>query len=201
MKKIFKRDLGSDQLDDLNWSPETRNDSINKVFHYVSDHARSAMDWYLAKKKGVRFWARFLRIWAIIFTTLAGIIPLLSQIYKAHPQIAIDPAWATVALALAVTFIGLDTFFGFSKSWMRFITAHIKIKALYEEFQLNWQMKQAQFKGETPSDEQTIALLETCREFLDEVNQIITEEAEEWRRDFQSALEKIDESTKRLKSN
>ncbi len=201
MKQDFTHDLSSIQFEHLDWSQKKRNESIQKIYQYVSTHAKVALDWYLIKKKSVRFWARFLRIWTIILTTFAGVIPLLSQIYKANPKLKIDPAWATIALVFAIMFIGLDTFFGFSKSWMRFITAHIKIKAFYEEFQLNWQISQARLKGEPPSDQQTIELLEFCKEFLSEINQIITEEAEEWKRNFQSALKKIDESTKSLKSN
>ncbi len=199
MAKTPKRDLHSVRLENLDWSSEKRMESVEKVYRYVTDHALSAMDWYLSKKNTKRRWARFLRVWAIIFTALAGLLPVLSQIYNKGSKVAIDPAWATVLLLIAVTFVGLDHFFGFSNSWMRFISAELKIKTNYESFQLNWQIKLAALEGETPSAEQAVELLNMCRDFLETINNILLEEMEEWKRDFKAALKKIDAETRNIR--
>ena len=114
-------------------------------------------------------------------------------------KVAIDPAWATVLLLIAVTFVGLDHFFGFSNSWMRFISAELKIKTNYESFQLNWQIKLAALEGETPSAEQAVELLNMCRDFLETINNILLEEMEEWKRNFKAALKKIDAETRNIR--
>jgi hypothetical protein len=46
--------------------------------------------------------ARFLRFGAIAATTVAGLIPLMAEISGANGQPQISPAWASVALVLAV---------------------------------------------------------------------------------------------------
>ena len=196
MSKTFKKELQSQPIAELDWTPEKRLESIAKVYRYVCQHAEQAMQWYLVKKNAKRKWARVLRFWSIVIAALAALIPLLAQIYQGHAKIHIDPVWASVALFVAATLVALDHFFGFSSSWMRFITAEVKIKTKYEEFQMDWQIKFAALKGEPPNDAQTIELLQACKEFLVSVNDIIIEEMEEWKRDFKAALKRIDEQIK-----
>ncbi len=198
MEKTFKKDLQSVQLGNLDWTPEKRMESLKSVYQYVTDHAVSAMHWYLIKKNNKRFWARFLRVWAIILTALAGLIPVLSQLYTKGGKAIIHPAWATVFLLIAATFLALDRFFGFTNSWIRFISAELKIKTHYEDFQLSWQIKLVALEGKVPSIEQTIELLNFCREFLNKVNDILLEEMEEWKQNFKAALKKIDAETKNV---
>ncbi len=198
MGKTFKKDLQSVQLGNLDWTPEKRMESLKSVYQYVSDHAVSAMHWYLTKKKNKRFWARFLRVWAIILTALAGLLPVLSQLYTKGGKAIIHPAWATVLLIIAATFIALDRFFGFTNSWIRFISAEIKIKTRHEYFQLSWQIKLDSLEGKIPSVEQTNELLKFCIDFLYEVNEIIIEEMEEWKQNFETAIKKIDAELKNL---
>jgi len=195
----FKRDLPSFPLENLDWAPEKRRESVEKIFQYVSAHALQAMRWYLIKKNSKRFWARFLRVGAILLTALAGLLPLLAQIYQNNPKISIEPAWASVALLIAATFVGLDHFFGFSNSWMRFITAALRIKTEYEAFQLDWQMQLISSDGQTLSEEQTLTLLNVCKKFLQTVNEIVVDEMEQWRQHFKAVLKKIDAQAVSLK--
>jgi hypothetical protein len=193
---IMSKELKSELIGDLDWSPENRQESIQRIYRYVCNHAEQAINWYLIKKNAKRRWARILRLWAIIFAAAAALVPLLAQIYQNHARFHVDPVWASVALFIAATLVGLDRFFGFSSSWMRFITAELKIKTKYEAFQMDWQIKLAALKGEHPNDQQTNDLLESCKAFLISVNEIIVEEMEEWKRDFKSALKKIDAEIK-----
>jgi len=203
MQQNNSRDLNSEfLLAELDWSPEKRDESIRVVYRFVVEHARTAIRWYLRRNARVRSCAKCLRIGAIFLTMIAGLIPLLIQMYPKLKifSVTIGPAWASVALVIAATFVAFDSFFGYSRSWMRFITAVIKIKSLLEEFEISWQTKLAGFHEHPINDEHTLELLGACQYFLTEVNRIIIEETEQWKQDFQSALKKIDESTKQVKS-
>ncbi len=203
MQQNNPRDLNSEfLLAELDWSPEKRDESIRVVYQFVVGHAQKAIRWYLRKNAWVRRCAKCLRIGAILLTMIAGIIPLLIQMYPKLKifSVTIGPAWASIALVIAATFVAFDSFFGYSRSWMRFITALIKIKALLEEFEISWQTKLASLHERPIDDEHTLELLGACQHFLTEVNRIIIEETEQWKQDFQSALRKIDESTKQVKS-
>ena len=146
------KDLVAGSLEDLSWAPDERMSSLEKVFKYVSGEAQQAIVWYLRKKDPKRKGARFLRFGAIIATTMAGLIPLLAEIFKVNGQPQISPAWASVALILAVALIGLDRFFGFSTAWMRFLTTEIQIRTALQAFQLDWEIQKAAWKEPVPTE-------------------------------------------------
>jgi len=141
-----------------------------------------------------------LRVLVIVFTSAAGLIPLLSQMITTNGHALIAPAWATVLLVASVTFLALDKFFGFSSSWMRFIVTEMKIRTLLQEFQLNWEIEKS--AGASSSDDKSLAiLLNMCKQFLADLNDIIKNEVEQWRKDFQSAIQYIDDRTSELNNN
>ena len=53
---------------------------------------------------------------AIVLITIAGILPVLSQISEQSWDFTIAPAWATIVLGVAVSLVALDRFFGFSSA-------------------------------------------------------------------------------------
>jgi len=153
MAKTRDNDLDTGLLEKLSWTPDERMDSLEKVFRHVSGEAYHAIVWYLDKKRPKRIGARALRLGAIVGTTVAGIMPLLAQIYTINGQPRIALAWSSVALVLAVALIGLDRFFGLSSAWMRFLTTEIQIRNTLQTFQLDWEIQRAIWKGMPPTDE------------------------------------------------
>ena len=184
-------------LDDLDWSQDNRNESFKKIHKYITDEAGNAINWYLDKKRGKRIGARCMRICAIISTTIAGIIPLLSQIYNKNNMFAVDPAWASIALIFSAAFIVLDKFFGFSSSWIRFIMAESELKKTLQEYIFDWQMKMSELKGNVPDDAQLKDLLNISKEYLEKINDIINNEIKQWKSEFQSIIKQMEEKTKK----
>lgn len=196
MPRHQSRDLQYRPLEDLSWTPEQRVVSLDRVFDYVSTEAQQAISWYLNKKRSKRIWAQLLRLGAILATTVAGIIPLLAEIFVSEGRSVISPAWASVALILAVALVGLDRFFGFSSAWMRFLTTELKIRNALQLFQMDWEMQKASWKSPDPTDEQTQDMLAQCKTFLGQVNALLENEMAAWVREFQTALKQIDEAAK-----
>ena len=176
--------------------PNDRVSSIEKVFKYVSGEAQRAIVWYLNKKDPKRKGARFLRFGAIVATTMAGLIPLLAEIFKVNGQPQVSPAWASVALVLAVALIGLDRFFGFSTAWMRFLTTEMQIRTALQAFQLDWEIHRAAWKGTAPTDEQLQEMLARCKAFLGQVNTFLEHEMAAWIQEFQASLQQIDDTAR-----
>jgi SMODS and SLOG-associating 2TM effector domain 2 len=166
------------------------------VFKFVSDEAQRAIAWYLSKKEPKRRGARWLRLLAIVATTVAGLIPLLAQIFTTNGKPHIAPGWASVALVCAVACIGLDRFFGFSSAWMRFLATELQIRNALQAFQLDWEMHKATRQGASPTDEQVQEMLARCKAFLVQVNTYVEQEMAAWMKEFQAVPQQIDDSTR-----
>lgn len=187
-----KKDLKNNPLPDLKWDEANRDASLDKFYQYVCTEANKAIAWYLDRKASKRIGARTTRLTAILLTSGVAIIPLLASIY---PE-CINPVWASVALALAATCILLDRFFGFSSAWMRFLTTEMKIKNLLQSFQFDWQIWRAERNDKNLNKEQLIQGLQMCKEFIEDVNEIVAEEMKTWQSEFQSMLKEIDQAAK-----
>jgi hypothetical protein len=131
-----------------------------------------------------------------VATTVAGIIPLLAQLSTSNGQPQIAPAWASVALVLAVALVGLDRFLGLSSAWMRFLTTEIQIRNTLQAFQLDWEIQRATWKGAAPSDEQVQEMLGQCKAFLVQVNALLEQEMAAWIQELQTALRQLDDAAK-----
>jgi hypothetical protein len=196
MTKSKIKDLEFLIMEGLSWTSDDRAISLEKVFKHVSGEAQRAISWYLSKKKSKRIWARILRLTAIVATTVAGLIPLLSQISISNRTLIISPAWASVALVVAVALVGLDKFFGFSSAWIRFLTTEMQIRNTLQAFQIDWEIQKATLKGAEPSDDQVQDMLARCKTFLIQINVILENEMAAWKQEFQAALKQIDDAAK-----
>ncbi len=196
MSKNQNNNLRLGTLEDLSWAPGEQTESLEKVFKYVSNEAQKAVDWYLSRKESKRIGARTLRGAVIVATTVAGIIPLISQIYVSNGEPYVSPAWASVALILAGAFILLDRFFGFSSAWMRFLTTEMRIRNALQAFQMDWEIQRASLKGAEPNDDQVQEMLSSCKTFLTQINAFIAEEMAAWRQEFQTALKQVDDAAR-----
>ena len=190
---ISQNNKSLSKIGNLDWSTENRLDSVQVIYDSVIGMAKDAAEWYRIKKKWVRRWARFLRLSAIVITTFAALVPMLSNIISYHNK-PLDPVWASIALAISAALIVMDRFFFFSASWMRFITSELKIDALLQDFQLDWEIQKAALEGKMPEDAQVQEQLQKSKTLLKNVNEIITKESEQWKNDFSNALKQIDKN-------
>lgn len=109
---------------------------------------------------------------------------------------AIEPVWASIVLGVAAALVVLDRFFGFTTSWIRYISAELHLRQILDEFRFDWEAEVASWKSVTPSDEQVQKALARCRAFATQVNGIVREETNLWVAEFQDTLKQLDESVK-----
>jgi len=109
-----REDLQAREWKRLDWSArEQTNASLSWLFAYAINEAESAMNWYRSAKGPKKRGARRIRLLAVCIATIAGVLPLLSQIVGAQ---VIPPALASIALAIGVALVALDRHFGFSRA-------------------------------------------------------------------------------------
>ncbi|MBS0423652.1 MAG: SLATT domain-containing protein [Proteobacteria bacterium] len=131
------------------------------MYQRAEKHALDAIEWYLLSKRQKKFWAQQLRLGTIGLTALAGLLPIISEIF----QSTLSPAWASVALGAAGVVLAVDKFCGYSTAWMRFIAAEHQIRQSLHEFQMDYELEQAGWDNAQPGVEQTQAILTAARRF------------------------------------
>jgi hypothetical protein len=177
---------------ELFWDDENRRQSLEVVYKRAENHALSAIDWYLHAKGSKKNCAQFLRLGTIASSAIAGLLPLLSQIYQ-NQLSSLSPAWTTIALGVAGVLMAIDKFFGCSNAWMRFIATEHRIRQALHEFQMDYDMEQSKWEGNLPNSEQAQVVLGRCKTFISQVDTIILQETNEWLVEFQNAITQKEE--------
>ena len=181
--------LGSEEL---HWDDDHRRQSLNIVYKRAEDHALSAINWYLLAKRSKKNCAQSLRIGMIGSSAIAGLLPLLSQIYQQQLS-SLSPAWTTIALGLAGVLMAVDKYFGCSTAWMRYIATEHRIRQSLHEFQMDYDMEQSKWTDNLPDSEQAQTMLGICKQFISNVDTIILQETNEWLVEFQNAVKQKNE--------
>ncbi|MDD5319642.1 MAG: DUF4231 domain-containing protein [Methylococcales bacterium] len=196
VKPIRQNKPGSDlqpaMSSELFWDEEHRRQSLEVVYKRAENHALSAIDWYLHAKRSKKNCAQFLRLGTIASSAVAGLLPLLSQIYQAQLS-SLSPAWTTIALGVAGVLMAIDKFFGCSNAWMRFIATEHRIRQALHEFQMDYDIEQSKWENNLPNPEQAQAVLGRCKTFISQVDTIILQETNEWLVEFQNAIKQKEE--------
>jgi|GEM_PF-2151854 len=161
----------------------------------VQEKTIETINWYIKKKWWPKFFSRVLRFFAIVFAIVGGLAPIIGAFFVEHKLGQIDSSWGYVALALSGSFILMDKLFGFSTTWMRFVTTQIQLQQALAEFQMDWAMlKDTDEKQvpETPSNPNDVdirtARLDRLKKFQMEVWEIIEKETQAWITEFRSSL-------------
>ena len=186
------KDILPHQLGSLDWEPEHAGQSLDTVYDHVVGLATDAISWYTSHRGSKKRWAQRLRVGAIFMVAVAGILPVLSQITIQRASLRIDPAWATVALGVAVALVALDRFFGFSSAWARYMTTGQAIAAALNQFRIDWQQTKRRLSQEASTDEQIDQLLGLARGLVAQCDQLIQVETGQWVSEFRATLAEIE---------
>lgn len=193
-KKRITQDIRPAELGSLDWGPEHARQSLGVIYQYVVDGTSQAINWYLVARGPKRRWAQRLRVGSIIMVAVAGVLPVLSQILNVGNSVVIQPAWAAVALAIAVALVALDRFFGFSSAWARYIASGQAICAALNQFRLDWQKSSAEFPANGPTQDSINQLLDLAKTLVMKTDDLIQAETLQWVKEFRETLTEIERS-------
>jgi hypothetical protein len=125
---------------------------------------------------------------------VAGVLPVLSQIFSAGSSVQIQPAWATVALAIAVALVALDRFFGFSSAWARYMATGQAISAALNQFRLDWQKSSRKLLADKLTQDSIDHLLDLAKTLLTKTDELVQAETLQWVKEFRETLTEIERS-------
>ena len=186
---------------DLNWSEKEAATSLEKLYQFVNDECDRATKWYFDKKKTMKFLGYVFRVGSILALSIAGVIPILGEIYEKGDVPGLSPAWATFALAVAGVLIFLDRFGGYTSGWIRYIRTAQTLSRLQSDFRIEWESKKLTLQS-SQTDSATVDLaIQQIRYFLAQVNSIVGAETDEWAKDFQKVLAELEKKTKQNEDN
>lgn len=159
---------------------------LQSLYEAAVAKCKEAMSWYASHRKSRKRWGRGLRIFALVFGSLAGLTPILVQLLAPDRNHRYN-LLASIFAVLGATCVGLDNYLGSSSGWMRYVAAYFELSARLEAMQLHW-ARQALAPQFTAQKEQLGVLLDLLHAFIGDVNDVIRKETQEWMAEFKGNL-------------
>jgi hypothetical protein len=141
------------------------------------------------------------RVGSILALAIAGVIPILGEIYEKGDVPGLSPAWSTFALAIAGVFLSLDRFGGYTTGWIRYIRTAQALSRLQSNFRIEWESQRLILQSGQTDSATVDQAIQKCRDFLAQVNLIVGAETDEWAKDFQKVLAELEKKTKKNEDN
>ncbi len=174
------------------WSDQERRESLELLFERLEERAIEAVAWYMRRKRLRALLSQGLRLCALTFASLGGLIPLIAAV-RITP-ITLPPETGQlgyVAFAMAAGSVAIDRFFGLSTAWMRYMISALAIQRALADLQLDWAMMQARLGSRAPNAKESDAMLLRLKRFQDTMMQIIEQETQGWVAEFQTNLSEL----------
>jgi hypothetical protein len=189
-------DLTPNEFPKTDWQTGKLAESLEKLFNCAVKETNDSITWYELKRKPKQIGGQVLRVVAIILAGVAGIIPVIGEIFQNDGRPIIAPGWATVALAIAGLLVLLDRFWGFTSAWVRFMRSQQDLSETLRRFQFEWEENKVEWENGQPTIVQAKAMIANCKTFVMEVHRIVRRETNLWASEFQNAVAIVDQSAK-----
>jgi hypothetical protein len=190
------KDLTPNEFPKIVWEPGKLAEPLEQLFACVMKEANDAIKWYEIRRKPKQYGGQILRVSALIFAAIAGLVPIVGEIFQDNGRPSIAPGWATVALAIAGLLVLLDRFWGFTSAWVRFLLAQQELGKELRNFQFDWAKDKISWGGPEPSIQQAAAMVISCKKFVMQVHAIVRRETNLWASEFESAISMIDQTAR-----
>ena len=190
------KDLTPNEFPKVVWEPGKLAEPLEQLFVCVVKEANDAIRWYELRRKPKQYGGQILRVSALIFAALAGLVPIVGEIFQDNGRPSIAPGWATVSLAIAGLLVLLDRFWGFTSAWVRFLLAQQELGKELRNFQFDWAKHKISWGGPEPSIQQAAAMIISCKKFVMKVHAIVRRETNLWASEFESAISMIDQTAR-----
>lgn len=188
------------------WDGQNPAKSLKDLRDYAEKQASTEIGWYAKNIRMTRRISRALRFWALVFTAIGGLVPILSSM-KLFDLFREKPPWKAIdfgqvgylMLAIAGGVFVLDRFFGFSAAWMRWVTTMMALEKLRETFRVEWiaLTHRLHFQDNRATGDQlavtsdadiTGQMISACKTFILQMKEQTEKETEAWVSEFKSAL-------------
>jgi hypothetical protein len=172
-----------------------QDEDLQVLYDEVMAKLEETIRWYDRHKNHNKRRAALLRGLAIALAGIASVVPIAVSMF---PQAWQPQRWvpiASILAALSAGCVGLDRLFGYSSSWMRYVTALLDLQAQRELLQFNWTRRalEARLGGGTQGD-RLAADLNLLYNARLAINQVLKDETLEWVVRFSGALQEFERS-------
>jgi hypothetical protein len=185
---------------DTDWDDEKREESIKLLYNFTCGTTKEAIEWYWRKKRVGRL-GRALRLFAILLTTAGGMVPILRSAgigTSNNPTFfGLLPEYGYVLVAVAAGLIALDRFFGFSSTWIRFVTTATTLHTGFTKFQLDWALLKARIGARKLTTEDCETLIHRLLGLLTFVREEVEKETAAWTTEYLSNLANLEKEAKK----
>lgn len=189
-------DLNPDKFPKTAWQPGKLAEPLGQLFDCVVKEANDSIAWYTIRRKPKQLGGQILRVGAIIFAAIAGLVPVVGEIFQENGRPSIAPGWATVALGIAGLLVLLDRFWGFTSAWVRFMLSQQELSEVLRKFQFDWEQDKISWDGPEPTVKQASAMIASCKAFMLQIHSIVRRETNMWAAEFQSVITMVDQNAK-----
>lgn len=174
------------------WNQAKPDESLRLLYKFAHDTAADAMAWYWTKKWQGRV-GRGLRFLAIAFTTAGGLVPLLLAAEMDNVVgFPLRSEFGYILVAIAGAVIGLDKFFGFSSTWIRYVTTATTIQTQLTKFQFEWAMALAKAGTQPLTGDAYEALIQKLLGLVTSVRAEVETETNAWATQYLSNLASVE---------
>lgn len=206
---------------DILLDPTKLDEDLDRLYGVVVEKASNAIAYYQGRKTPKRFWARLIRLSAVILFSLAGLIPLLwatvtgffdgaplvipenpnadeiKEFIQQNLTTGVDSGrLGLLVAAVAAALIGMDKFLGLSSSWARYISAELSLHRNLDRFQMDWALANAALNDGDAERHRPIERLQLLKDFSMEISRINEDETKVWISEYQSALAALEKFAK-----
>ena len=193
----MSQNIGIVKPEQFNWADDKRAASLKAVSEQIIVKLDDATDWYQNKRGLKRLQAWMFRVTAVVFGTAAAALPTVAEMNRTTQDWYSHPGTATILGVVAAALILLDKLIGASSAWIRYTMAETALKELRDELSLTCIFETGLWAGQAdPTVEQTKHTLTVLQGFLARANEIVREETNQWKSEFQSALQQTEELAK-----
>lgn len=190
------KDLTPNEFPKIVWEQGKLAEPLEQLFACVVKEANDAIAWYNIRRKPKQYGGQILRVGALIFAAVAGLVPVLGEIFQHNERPGIPPGWATVALAIAGLLVLLDRFWGFTSAWVRFLLAQQELGEELRRFEFDWAKDKISWSGTEPNILQATAMIISSKTFIMQVHAIVRRETNLWASEFQNAITMVDQTAR-----
>jgi hypothetical protein len=188
------------------WNAQGAREETNKLYDKLVEKTASSINWYAEKKTWPARVAQACRGAAVVFTVLGGLCPILQTAFG-QPKIGTYTLSFTNAgylvLALAAAAVLVNQYGGFSTAWVRYIKTHLRLDAMLQQFQLEWQMACAKvdLDAQMPPSQKITELMTRLQQFAAAVSAQVENETQEWAVEFQQSFTMLEKAASQQKDS
>lgn len=191
------KDLTPNEFPKIVWEQGKLAEPLEQLFTCVVKEANDAIAWYNIRRKPKQYGGQILRVGALLFAAVAGLVPILGEIFQDNEhRPGLAPAWATVALGIAGLLVLLDRFWGFTSAWVRFLLAQQELSNELRNFEFDWAKDKISWAGTEPTVPQATAMIVSSKTFIMQVHAIVRKETNLWASEFQNAITMVDQTAR-----